>query len=65
MIREEGICPFTGRIDMSLDDEEAVADALEAAHIISQPISEEVKGGLEARKKVVSPLQATLHNEPH
>ena len=68
MTRERGSCPLTGRVDESLADQlqEVEPDSLELAHIISQSISEGIKGVSEEARQKVGPLPKTiLYHEPH
>ena len=64
MAREEGLCPFTGRADVSLKSRTALPDILNVAHIIGQSVSEGTKWGKEETcKKVGSLPNSILYHE--
>ena len=73
MIREEGFCPVTGRMDITLADQRAVQDKLEAidklavAHVVSQPLSKASEGtqGCVWKHKVGPFPQTTQFHELH
>jgi len=56
MAREEYVCPLTGKVDVSQDDDEAEWDLLQTTHIISRSLSERTKGVSEAMQREVSLL---------
>jgi len=66
MVREGGFCPPSGRVDESMWNGQAEPDTLEVAHIISQSLSEGIRGGSEAAHQEVDPLpQIILFRELH
>ena len=62
MFRETGFCPFTGKTDQSLASmiHGVDSDVMELAHIVSESLSEGIKGVSEEARQEVGPLPQTI-----